>query len=335
MSLDTLIDSHRAGTSIDEHVLLESIEGIYPLVTVPKDTLIFHSNTYFFEDIIQLEDFGDSMFIQDIKRYVNKDDKGISSVSLPDSESYSRVYANFTYAANLEVKSNLNVSEHIYTTTTDLYFIQIPIHKYHGHDVYIKDEFQLTSVKKIREYIKSKNVQREQLKLLPLSGFITITKVDGTRHEDKHATRTSNHELYYPEIVIIDGFDKFTKIGQWDLYNLSQAYTRTATRQSSSMSVMLPQYIPGTNTFTYLQNLIDFLTDDIEITDPLTNNINIKPSMNDTIIQKKVPTTSVLTNYFDLVLENIGKFGSLDLIVYKLINVKKYCGRNAFTNEVL
>lgn len=323
--LDNLMHRRDQNLAVDVHELLETIEAIYPLITVPKDTLIFHSNSYFYEDIIQLENFGDSMFIQDIKRYINKIFD--NTMSLPDSESYSRVYANFTYAGNIEVQANANVSEHIYNTTTDLYFIQIPLHR----NVSIKDKFDLRSVKTIKEYIKLKNVNREK----PISGFITITEVDKTKHLDVHATRfnISSSEICYPEIVILDGFDKFRKIGQWDLYDLTRGYSREAKRIGGTEAVSLPAYDSSMNKLSYLQALTYFLKDEEPDTDK-NGQPKTKTKLNDLDIEKIIPTTTdVLLTYFDLSKETIGKFGSENLIVYKLINFRDNCVRDAFLEE--
>jgi hypothetical protein len=326
-------------------ILLNEVESLYPLIKVPKNTLIFHSNTYFYEDIMQLENFEDNMFIQDIKRYVNKID-GIDSYL--NSESYPRTYANFTYAANIAVKANLNVSEHIYCTTEDLYFVQLPVHTFPGppkKENSIKDQYDLTSTSAFKEYIKYRNLQRKQSNEPPISGIIAITNVDGSTLEDPNVTRWPNNlstwmgskeerdkkEFYYPEIIILDGFDKYMKIGQWDLYDLSRDYTRTATRHPVTQVVTLPKFTSGDDHLVYLQNLLDFTTDIIQGIDPTTGVPKLKPILNDFTINKIIPIP--LDSYFDYVITNIGNFGNVPMNVYQMTNLKNFCKRDAFQDD--
>jgi hypothetical protein len=192
--------------------VFDVITNTYGVITIPKNTLIFHSNQYFNKFIIPLEPHGSAMKIQDIRTYKNKKETIIGT--LPLSEVSARVYANFTPAANFHVVANINASEHIYMTTEDIHFLQLPYVNGYGH---LKDVFNLTSTSFLKKYLQDRrNLGNKEC------GFILSTSVDRAGILDNSATYfMSGSDYVYPEILILDGFNKFKKCGQYDILNLN------------------------------------------------------------------------------------------------------------------
>ncbi len=182
-------------------------------IKLPKGTLIFHSNQYFSEHLNNLEPLNSCMKIQDIRRYQNKT---VGSFKYPFSEAARRVFCNLSPAGNMHVVANLSVAESVYMTTQDLTFFQIPYVYPHGH---LKDTFGLVSTRIFKEYLEYKNNVEKGVN--QYCGFILSTSVDQTTVDDVTTTKISNHNgtFTYPEVVLMDGFDKCTKVLQYDLYN--------------------------------------------------------------------------------------------------------------------
>jgi hypothetical protein len=192
------------------------INQTYPPIELPANTLIFHSNQYFSTDQLIYEPMGTQMKIQDIRRYANKGERK-NGLNFPMLEKASRLYCNFTPAGNQKVIGNLNVSESIYKSTEPLIFFQLPaILGSNGYVYHIKDLLKLTSTVLFREYIKDKNNNPEKKKYC---GFILSTTIDRAPYLDRNTLYFKHDETYiYPEILLMDGFSKFIKVGQYDLY---------------------------------------------------------------------------------------------------------------------
>ena len=188
--------------------LFDYFKNTYGVITIKKGTLVFHSNIYFQEHLEEFEPCGTQMKIQDIRMYSNKHDTLKNKFFM--SETFSRVYCNFTPAGNMKVAGNMTIGEGIYVATKDMYFFQIP----YDRNAHLKDAFKLTSSSFFKKYIKENNTEDRIY-----SGFILSTSIDTTNIIDASATRI-NHGygiVVYPEILILDGFDLFRKIGQYDL----------------------------------------------------------------------------------------------------------------------
>jgi hypothetical protein len=197
--------------------LFDFITEKYGTITIPKGTLIFHSNQYFNYFIKNLEPIGFNMKIQDIRTYKNKNQ--FISHNLPLTETSSRIYANFTPAGNLNVEANINASEHIYVAKEDIEFLQLPPVEYNGRIVCIKDHFEITSTSFLKRYIQEKN---DAAGKATYCGYILMTNVDRCKSLDPSSTRIDyiGPLHVYPEILLLDGFDKFKKCGQYDLLKI-------------------------------------------------------------------------------------------------------------------
>ena len=243
----------------------------YGEIVIPAGTLLFHSNHFFSEMLNKFEPIGSCMKIQDIRRYQNK---SFDTFKYPFSQAMPRVYANFTPAGNMFVAGNYSVAESVYKTTEDLYFCQIPYLSGKGH---LKDVFELQSSRIFKEYIEHKNSLGDKI----YCGFILSTSVDRTGVDDVYATKIANKSkpitYTYPEILMIDGFDKCIKVVQYDLY---KDYLKTE---------QTPEGIAK-----LIQNADDYGIARLDI------NYQRK------VISSVIPFMAV----------NIGKFGDMDLIAY-------------------
>ena len=217
--------------------LFDFFKTEYGVITIKRGTLVFHSNIYFQEHLEEFEPCGTQMKIQDIRMYANKHND--LQPKLPLSETLSRVYCNFTPAGNMKVTGNMNIGEAMYVATKDTYFFQIP---YDHHYQHLKDKFQLTSTAFFKKYIKENNTDERIY-----SGFILSTTVDKTDVIDAGATHIplGYGKVVYPEILILDGFDKFRKIGQYDLINEITSDMHTG-----------KGYRRGANTYEYLKQIV-------------------------------------------------------------------------------
>lgn len=242
--------------------LFDFITEKYGTITIPKGTLIFHSNQYFNYFIKNLEPIGFNMKIQDIRTYKNKNQ--LISHTLPMTETNSRIYANFTPAGNLEVVANINASEHVYVAKEDIEFLQLPPVIYNGGIVCIKDHFQITSTSFLKRYMQEKN---DAAGKATYCGYILLTSVDISTSLDPSATKLEyidGNAYAYPEILLLDGFDKFKKCAQYDLLKINE----------------IPSFpVPGTPNHTkkvgFLKELIKKINSD-EIKEPTIPRITIE-----------------------------------------------------------
>lgn len=198
--------------------LFDFFKSTFGVVKIPKGTLIFHSNQFSSDSLNILEPLGTSMKIQDIRKYGNKK---FDVFKYPFSQMNSRIYVNFTPAGNMFVTGNYSVAESVYAATEDIFMFQLPYIDGVGH---LKDIFSLTNTKIFREYIDYR-IKTDNIKYC---GFVLSTEVDKTHIIDGNATRIwgpSNEYVVYPEILLLDGFDKFVKKMQYDLYSVPSTIT--------------------------------------------------------------------------------------------------------------
>ena len=242
--------------------LFDFLFNTYGGIMIPKGTVLFHSNQYFTEFINKYEPIGTQMKIQDIRTYKSKKVGG-SFFKVPLRNTYSRLYCNFTPYANYYVVANINASEHIYKLTEDMYFLQIPWTK-HG---FIKDIFQLSSTRYLNQYMEERNeIDGKDTKQVKWCGWILSTSVDRSKLNDTNATRIPiGNEYIYPEILLLDGFNKFIKIGQCDILDVNKDIpvdprnpeTGLAAQQWNPM-----KYKPHDTTEEFIVRLSDFVRDD-------------------------------------------------------------------------
>jgi len=198
--------------------LFDFFARLFGKITIPKNTLVFHSNQFFSKDLKVYEPVNTSMKIQDLRRYKSKNTLDSTRKTLPFSKTSPRVFANFTPAGNMYVAGNMSVCESVYVTTEDLTFFQIPYVETYGH---LKDVFELTTSRIFKEYIETKNKEDNTI----YCGFVLSTSVDKTRIVDINATlilATDGRNVHYPEILILDGFDKFIKIAHYDIWDIRE-----------------------------------------------------------------------------------------------------------------
>jgi hypothetical protein len=198
--------------------LFDFFKRRFGTITIPKNTLVFHSNQFFSKDLQVYEPVNTSMKIQDLRRYKSKNIRDSTRKTLPFSKTSPRVFANFTPAGNMYVAANMSVCESVYVTTEDLTFFQIPYVNIHGH---LKDVFELTTSRIFKEYIETKNKEDKRI----YCGFVLSTSVDKTSIIDPNATRfraADGIHVHYPEILILDGFDKFIKIAHYDIWDIRE-----------------------------------------------------------------------------------------------------------------
>ena len=191
-------------------------------ITIPKNTLVFHSNQFFSKDLQVYEPVNTSMKIQDLRRYKSKNTRDSTRKTLPFSKTSPRAFANFTPAGNMYVAANMSVCESVYFTTEPLTFFQIPYVDTYGH---LKDVFELTTSRIFKEYIETKNKEDKTI----YCGFVLSTSADKTHIIDDHATfiLAADGNFHYPEILILDGFDKFIKIAHYDIWDIPREELKT------------------------------------------------------------------------------------------------------------
>jgi hypothetical protein len=231
------------------------INTFYPPIEIPVNTLIFHSNQFFANDINEYEPLGTQMKMQDIRRYANKGERR-NDLNFPMSERASRLYCNFTPAGNQFVAGNLNVSESIYKSTEPLTFFQLPaILDSEGNVHHIKDILALTSTVLFREYIKYKNNNPEKKKYC---GFILSTTVDSALVIDRNTLYFEQTSGYvYPEILLMDGFSKFIKVGQYDLYK-DESLKEFGENEYLALSAVTRDFgVPRIPIFEQIKKIID------------------------------------------------------------------------------
>jgi hypothetical protein len=193
--------------------LFDFFQSTFGVIKIPKGTLIFHSNQFSSDSLNTLEPLGTSMKIQDIRKYGNKK---FDVFKYPFSQMNSRIYVNFTPAGNMFVTGNYSVAESVYAATEDIFMFQLPYIDGIGH---LKDIFDLSLSRIFREYIDYR-IKTDNIKYC---GFVLSTEVDKTHIIDENATRIrgpSYGYVVYPEILLLDGFDKFVKKMQYDLYSV-------------------------------------------------------------------------------------------------------------------
>jgi hypothetical protein len=196
--------------------LFDFLLNTFGIITLPKNTMVFHSNRYLAEHLDHFEPIGKSMKIQDIRRYGTAPKRN-SRFTYPFSKMNSRIYTNFTPAGNMYVASNMSVCESVYITNEPIFLFQLPYIEGFGH---LKQLFHLELSSIFKEYIEAKNKELNAI----FCGFVLTTYVDSTHVYDSDATFIQEgRRLTYPEILLIDGFDKFIKINHYDLWNIDHS----------------------------------------------------------------------------------------------------------------
>lgn len=294
--------------------LFDLFKTNFPIIEIPSNTIMFHSNQFFCRDVLEFEPIGSSMLIQEFKRYNNKIETFKGSEFPPFSEVYSRVYCNFTPNANMEVKANRNTSEHVYITTKPMFFFQIPDYK----NRCLKDIFELTQVKTLKKYIRKINSENKVI-----SGIITITTVDNAPHNDPNATslKLTNGAIIYPELIILDGFSYFKKISQFDLYDLKEHQIYEYLQNG----VIIRKNLRGLSDDVHIKEIyLDRYMDEIH------DYITIGEQTSDEHVNK-IDSIEKFSTFIEYEKKNIGIFGSKILYAYIFKNYKNtYNSKNAF-----
>lgn len=264
--------------------LFEFFQSTFGEITIPKNTLIFHSNQFFSEELNKFEPIGSLMKIQDIRKYGNKGT--FTTYKYPFSQMMARVYANFSPAGNTKVAGNRSVAESVYATTEELYFLQLPFVDGFGH---MKSVFKIENSRIFKEYIEYKNQNPDGKKYC---GFILSTTTDETDVLDTDATYIEERRgsYVYPEILILDGFDKFQKKAQYDIYQ------------------------PFDKKFSTI-DIVHWLVDP----DPRTGALPDEGGITKKTIDEQKAEYSSLGPFKD----SIGKFGTRDLLAYKVPEAPK------------
>jgi len=204
--------------------LLDAVHAAYGVITIPKNTMVFHSNHFLETDLDVYEPIGFSMKMQDLRKYSNS--KELRKIKRPDNKGYKyplskanpRLYLNFTPAGNIFITGNISAGQSVYVTTEDLNFFQFP----NVSGVHLKNLLKVETSQIFKEYIEVKNNNTEK-KLY--CGFVLSTDVDATdnTYDDREATRFIQPSglLVYPEILLLDGFDKFKTIKHYDIWDVS------------------------------------------------------------------------------------------------------------------
>lgn len=246
--------------------LFDLVFAAYPAIKLPAHTLVFHSNQYLAKHLNYFEPLGSNMKIQDIRTYRNKQ----ATIPLPFTTIYPRVYCNLTPAGNQYVGANMNVGEGVYSSKEAIHFIQFPYITYRKSDGsegtdHLKDLFNITSTQFFKQYMEKKNAEALLDPTKPhYCGFILSTEVDATRDKDSNATRfagTFNADYrIYPELLIMDGFDKFTKVAQYDLYRIDPTVTLIGTGPAKRRL----GYLPTISSIDFITQIVNFVEDNIE-----------------------------------------------------------------------
>ena len=246
--------------------LFDLVFAAHPPITLPAHTLVFHSNQYLAKHLNYFEPLNSNMKIQDIRTYRNKQ----ATIPLPFTTIYPRVYCNLTPAGNQYVGANMNVGEGVYSTKEPVHFIQFPFIKYRisdGHEIgdHLKDLFNITSTQFFKQYMEKKNAEALLDPTKPhYCGFILSTDVDATPVRDGQATRFASGTNYvYPELLIMDGFDKFTKVAQYDLYR-PRISSADVTQIGTGPNKRRLEYRPTMNSINFITQIVDFVEDNIE-----------------------------------------------------------------------
>jgi len=214
---------------IDRETLFGKWETLFDdldTIELPEGTLIFHSNHYLSSHLQKFEPNGTAMKIQDIRTYSNKSQ--IDGVQPKFTESFSRIYANFTPAGCMKVMANLTLGMGVYRLKNPLKFKVFTTASYNGRIVSLKDSFGITGSNLMKHYINKYNNSKTDNKDL-LAGFLLLTWVDSTDTEDTNASfiPLSNGKFSYPEILLLECFNKFIKIGQFDLIDRNKNFECT------------------------------------------------------------------------------------------------------------
>ena len=246
--------------------LFDLVFKAHPTITLPAHTLVFHSNQYLARHLNYFEPLNSNMKIQDIRTYRNKQ----ATIPLPFTTIYPRVYCNLTPAGNQYVGANMNVGEGVYSSKEAVHFIQFPYITYRKSDGsegrdHLKDLINITSTQFFKQYMEKKNAEALLDPTKPhYCGFILSTEVDATRNIDTNATRfaatfDADYRIY-PELLIMDGFDKFTKVAQYDLYRIDPTVTLIGTGPAERRL----EYRPTMSSIDFITQIVDFVEDNIE-----------------------------------------------------------------------